>query len=61
MTRDIIVKVHYTADNELLKSGAIVMTPPADVEKYLKSDLEEIFDAEGYEGMEIIVKDTEWS
>ena len=59
MIRDIIVKVHYVADDDLLKSGAIAMTPPEDVEKYLKLDLEEIFGAEGYRGMEIRVEDTE--
>lgn len=57
--RDIIVKVHYVADDELIKSGVIKMTSPTDVEKYLKPDLEEIFDAEGYRGMEIRVEDTE--
>lgn len=59
MFRNIIVKVHYVADDELIKSGVIRMTSPADVKEYLKPDLEEIFDAEGYRGMEIRVEDTE--
>lgn len=59
MIRNIIVKVHYIADDELLKSGVIVMSTPEDVKKYLKPDLEEIFDAEGYRGMEIRVEDIE--
>lgn len=59
MIRDIIVKVHYVADDDLLKSGTIKMTPPSDIEKYLKPELEEVFDAEGYRGIEIRVEDTE--
>lgn len=59
MFRDIMVKVHYIADDGLLKNHIVEMAPPEKVKKYLKPQLEEIFDAEGYIGMEIEVKDTE--
>lgn len=60
MIRDIIIKVHYVTDDDLLAAGVIKMTSASDVEKFLRPELEEIFaDTNGYRGLSITVEDKE--